>query len=169
MGAEAEIAARLGGELHLFNSPCLSGRGIAPYLRDGESVILRVIGRMHGHELTLELRGQFGHGEALLGRHPTDLIAIGPAFRGLGEIEKLIGPNWNLESLVTQPAIVPNELKGALSPANCARKIPGPLIVLMRPHFLRRQVVQARPLSAGSGSGDEAHAAQSRLDARPQL
>jgi hypothetical protein len=49
---------------------------------------LRVIGRMHRNQLPLKMGRQFGDFQPLVGQHPLDIVAIGLAFRRLGQIEQ---------------------------------------------------------------------------------
>ena len=53
-----------------------------------EAVELRVVGRMHGDQLTLQVRGRLGDLDAGIGADAVDLIAIGLRCRCLFEIEQ---------------------------------------------------------------------------------
>jgi hypothetical protein len=68
----------------------------------GKGIELRVEGGMHRHELALEMGGQLGDRQALVGQQAGDLVAIGLAFRRQVQIEQALVPTGNLHALVAK-------------------------------------------------------------------
>ena len=57
---------------------------------------------MYGDELALQVRGEFGDGEAVLFCDAGDFVAVGFAFAGFFEIEEAGVPRGNLHAFVAE-------------------------------------------------------------------
>ena len=75
--------------------------GVAAQVRGALPVEHRVIGRVDGNHLALEMGREFADCDADIGKLALDLVAIGLALVGEIEIEKAGVPGWNLDSLVS--------------------------------------------------------------------
>ena len=135
MRVEPQPAGRLERQPHLLVGPGLPRLRVAAHLRGREAVEQLVIGGMHRDELALQVRRQLGDRDARLARRARELVAIVLALRCRFEVDQPTVPGRHLHAdiaAVGRPAGEPSqESNGAASPANCARKIPGPLIVLI--------------------------------------
>ncbi len=87
---------------HLLHRPFLALLGIAVHLGRRESVESLVIGRMHGHELSLEMRRQLGDLDAVLLGGTPHFIAIRLGFGRLLEIDEPWIPACDLHALVAE-------------------------------------------------------------------
>src|SRR5690606_9594523 len=97
-GVEAEAARGPGGEVELFDRPFLPRLWIAAYLRWCKGVEQRVVSRMHGHQLTLQVGRQFGDDDSGVLQDAFDLVAISVALGRLSEIEQRRLAGWNLDA-----------------------------------------------------------------------
>ena len=88
MRGEVQVPARARRELDLLGRPLGARPGIVVQPLRREAVEEPVVGRMHGNELPLEMRGQLRDLDAAL-RHPAlQVIAIVPAPGGLGDVDE---------------------------------------------------------------------------------
>ena len=137
MRVEPEIAAGARRELHLLDRPFLPLLRVAANVRRGKGVERVVKGRVDRDELALEMGGELGDLDTVLGGGALQLVAIGLALRSLLEVDQPGIPGRDLHALVAErgrPAADPSKLlNGGSSPTNCARKIAGPLMVFMCP------------------------------------
>ena len=112
MPVDPETARRPGGGEHLADRPFLPGFGIPAHGGHGEAVGGQVEGRMRGDELTLEVRGELRHDEAVVGEKAPDLVDIGLAFGRLLDVDDAAVPCRQLhadEALPFGPARQPRE------------------------------------------------------------
>ena len=86
----------------LVDRPFLAGGGFAADGVRGEAVEGGVVGGVDGDELALEVGGKLGHLEVERGECPLDFVAIGLAFRGLGEVEQAGVPGRDLQAGVAE-------------------------------------------------------------------
>jgi hypothetical protein len=82
------------GAMKLLDRPLLARIRIAADLRRGESVEQAVVGRMHGDELTLQMRRELGDHQPVPVERRLDVVAIGAAFRCLREVEEPVSSVW---------------------------------------------------------------------------
>jgi hypothetical protein len=132
---EPEPARCFSRQLHLLHGPFGSRRRIAAHSFGREAIHRQVVGRMHRNELPLQVGRQLGDLKAELAQRAAHFIAVGVALRGAFKVEQLRCGGWHLHALVAERAaprpIASSELNGAASPANCARKMPGPWMLFM--------------------------------------
>ena len=102
VGDEAEIFGSFGGVMELFDGPGLAGFGIVADFGSGEAVERGVVGGMDGDELALQVRREFGDGEAVLFRDAGDFVAVGFAFAGFFQIEEAGVPRGDLHAFVAE-------------------------------------------------------------------
>jgi hypothetical protein len=101
MGGQPQTARGHCRQLHLLDRPCLTRRRIAAHMRRGKAIELRIEGRMHRHQLALQMGRQLGDLQAFVGQHALDVVAIGLAVRRLLQIEEA-RVSRDLQTLVTQ-------------------------------------------------------------------
>ena len=89
---------RLQRHAHLLHRPLLPRLRVAAHLRRREAVEERVIGRMHRHQLPLQVRRELGHLDAVGLGHALDLVAIVLRGRRLLQVEELPGPGRHLHA-----------------------------------------------------------------------
>ena len=53
---------------------------------------------VHGHQLTGDMRGEFGQGQAMIGQHALDLVGIGLALGSLLHVDKARVPSRDLNT-----------------------------------------------------------------------
>ena len=99
---EAEMLRGLGRVLDLLDRPFLPGLRIVVVFRRGERVEAAVIGWMHGDELALQMRRQFGDLDAGVLADAFHLVAIGFGLGSLFEIEQPAVPARDLYALVAK-------------------------------------------------------------------
>ena len=85
---------------HLIGRPMAPLLGIAANSGRALSVEHRVIGRMDGHHLALEMGGKLADRDADVGELALDLVAIGLAVVSAIEIEEAAVPGRDLDRLV---------------------------------------------------------------------
>ena len=90
------------GQHHLLDRPLLPLRRLAADLLRREGVERVVVGRIHRHQLALQMGGELGDREAVARRDSGDLVAIGLRRRRLGEVEEPSVPGRNLHALVAE-------------------------------------------------------------------
>lgn len=103
--------------------------------RRGKGIKRRVIRWMHRHQLSFKVSGQLADHQPMLRQDAADLVAVGLARRRPLDIKNRRVVAGDLQCLVPQaggPLRYPRQvLNGACGPINCARKMPGPLIVFI--------------------------------------
>ena len=129
---QAQIRRRLGRVQHLLHGPLLARRRIAAHLGRGEAVEAGVVGRVHGHELALQVGRQLGDLQPVLRQRALHFVAIGLALGGVLQVEQAGRPSSASGcpcSLGRRPsfAIESSVSNGAVSPANCGQENGGPL------------------------------------------
>ena len=102
MRVEAEIAAGPRRELHLLDGPRLAALRVAPHLGRGEGVERIVEHGIDGDQLALEMGRELGDLNAVLGRLPFQLVAIGLARGRLVEVDEALVPGGDLHPLVAE-------------------------------------------------------------------
>ena len=85
---EAQVAARLGRELHLFDRPCRALGWLAVQMRRREAVEELVVGGMDGHQLAFEVGGELGDLHAARAHPAGQFVAVVLALGGLGDIDE---------------------------------------------------------------------------------
>lgn len=122
---------------HFLHRPALARLRIAMQRRRGKGVKRRVIRWMHRHQLSFKVSGQLADHQPMLRQDAADLVAVGLARRRPLDIKNRRVVAGDLQCLVPQaggPLRYPRQvLNGARGPINCARKMPGPLIVFIPP------------------------------------
>jgi len=103
MRGQTEALAGLGSQFQLLYRPGLAGRRIAALVFRRESVEQAVIGGMHRDQLALQVGGQFGDLHAVPRQHAGDVVAVGLAACGLGQIEQVGGAGRHLYARIAQP------------------------------------------------------------------
>ena len=101
-GFQPEVLRGLGGGQHLLHGPALPGLRIASHLRRRKAVEACVIGRMDGHELSLEVGREFRDLDAGLAADAGDLVAVGLGASRLLEVEQPCVPGRDLHALVPE-------------------------------------------------------------------
>ncbi len=99
---EAQTLRRPGAQFDLLHCPGLALLRFAVQSQRREAIEQGVIGRMHGDQLTLQMRRKLGHLQAILCQHTGDFIGIGLALRALFEIENRRRRGRDLQSLVAE-------------------------------------------------------------------
>src|SRR5260370_2742892 len=102
MRVKTEIVAGARGELDLVDSPSLARLRIAAHFRRREGVERIVIGRIDGDELPLEMGGEFGDDDSMLGGGALQFIAIGPALRRLAQVYQTRVPGSDLDAPIAE-------------------------------------------------------------------
>ena len=102
MGIQSEMLRSLGRILQLLNRPLRAGRGIAPYFLRRKTIEQFIVGRMHRHQLSLQMRAQFGDRQAGLFHNTFHLISIGLALRRHFQIDATRIPGRDLNPFKTQ-------------------------------------------------------------------
>lgn len=122
---------------HFLHRPALARLRIAMQRRRGKGVKRRVIRRMHRHQLSFKVSGQLADHQPMLRQDAADLVAVGLARRRPLDIKNRRVVAGDLQCLVPQaggPLRYPRQgVERRLRPINCARKMPGPLIVFIPP------------------------------------
>ena len=83
---EPQVLAGFGDVFHLLHGPGLARLRVAVHFGGSEVVELQVVGRVHRHELPLQVSRQLRGLDAVFGHRAADLIAIRLALGGLLEI-----------------------------------------------------------------------------------
>ena len=102
VAGEPHVLRGLGGELHLLLAPGAAVLRLAVDGGGGEGIEALVIGRMHGDELALQMRGKFGDLDAIGAGHTQHLIGIGLGLGGLLQVEEAAVPAGDLDALVAK-------------------------------------------------------------------
>ncbi|MCY1363630.1 hypothetical protein D9M69_503990 [compost metagenome] len=89
---EAQALRSLGGQDHLLHRPGLAGFGFLAHGVGGEAVKRFVVGRVHRHQLPLQVGAELGDGDAVFARHARHLVAIGLRFGGFVEVKNALVP-----------------------------------------------------------------------------
>ena len=100
---QAHASGRLDRQAHLFVRPLLPRLRVAPHLRRGESVEHRVVGRMDGDELPLQMGRELGDLDPVGPRHAHELVAIVLRRRRLLEVDQPAVPGRHLHAEVAKP------------------------------------------------------------------
>ena len=87
MGTETQIPGGLGGIVQLLHRPLRSGLGIVPDFGRGKTVKLGIVGRVHSHQLSLQMGGEFSDLQSGFLDDPPYLIGISFAFSRLFEVQ----------------------------------------------------------------------------------
>ena len=74
--------------MQLVHRPPLARPGIAVHGLRRERIEQAVVSRVHGHELPLQVRGQLGQFDAVLGEPAPDVVTVRPALGSLLEVEQ---------------------------------------------------------------------------------
>ena len=104
VAGQAEPLRRLGGEHHLRDRPLLASLGVAAHLRCGEGVERDVVSRVDRDQLALQVARELGQRDAGILERALDLVAVGIALGGLGEVEQPGVPARDLHPLVAEIA-----------------------------------------------------------------
>ena len=99
---QPQIGRSLGRQHHLLDCPLLPQRRVAPHLGRGKAVKARVVGRVHRHQLALQMGGQLGDLQPVASQNALYLLAIGFALRRLLQVKQARVPTRNLHPLVAQ-------------------------------------------------------------------
>ena len=70
------------------------------YFRRGEGIKLGVEGRVNGDELALEVRAQFGDGDAVFGGNTFEFVCGILAVCDLFQVDETGVPRWDLNAFV---------------------------------------------------------------------
>ncbi|MDT4857327.1 hypothetical protein FQZ97_917480 [compost metagenome] len=89
---ETQTLGSLGGQDHLLHRPGLAGLGVLVHGFGGEAVKRFVVGRVHRHQLPLQVGAELGDGDAVFARHARHLVAIGLRFGGFVEVKNALVP-----------------------------------------------------------------------------
>ncbi len=100
---EPEPAGRTGGFDELIDRPTLTFLRSAFDRWRRKGVKGFVIGRMHGHQLSLQVRGQFGDHQAMARGHARDVVAISLRGRCLFEVDQAWIRRRDLNAFVAEP------------------------------------------------------------------
>ena len=103
MRRQPQIGRGLCCEVHLLDRPGLPRRRAAPHLGRGEPIEGEVVGRMHRHELALQVGRKLRQLQPGLAQRPVHLVAIGPALCGQRQVEQPLVPARYLHALVAKP------------------------------------------------------------------
>ena len=95
---EAEVAAGLGGPHELLHGPRLACFEVAGNFRRSKAAEKHVVGRMAGHELSLQMSRKLGDGDACAASHAKELVAIALALRSLFQVEESRVPGRDLNA-----------------------------------------------------------------------
>ena len=120
---QAEIAGRPGGEMELVHRPLLARGGIAVGRWRREPVERDVVGRVHGDELALEMGRQLRQFDPGLRERAQHLVAVGPAFRGAGEVEQPRVPARYLHPGVAVPGGPSGDTRERVERCGIAREL----------------------------------------------
>ena len=85
---QTQIAARLRRQLHLFDGPSGALGRLAVQMFGGEAVEERVVGRVDRHQLPFEMGREFGDFHATFAHTAGQIVAVGFAFRRLGDVDE---------------------------------------------------------------------------------
>ena len=131
--------------------------------RRREPVKHDIVGGMRGNELALQMGRKLGQRKPGLRQDTLHLVAVILAVGSAGEVEQAPVPGRYLHALIAVPgrqlAIARRLSNGGASPANCARKTAGPLMVFMpiplQVHLSRSAGEVGSRSEPGEGAGRE--------------
>ena len=103
MRRQPEVLRSLRRLHQLIDRPFLPGRRVVADFRGGEAVEGQIVGRMDRDELALEMGGKLRQLHAGFGQRSLDLVAVGLAFGGAGEVEQAGVPGRDLHALEAVP------------------------------------------------------------------
>jgi hypothetical protein len=95
--------------MQLLHRPLLAPGRVVAHFGRGEAVEAGVVGRMHGHQLALQMSRELGDLDAVPPEHAFHFVAVGLAFRGRLEIEEAGVPARDLHPLVAQARRPPGD------------------------------------------------------------
>ena len=88
MRRQSQPARGTRSALQLVSGPGLARCRLTAHMSCGETVKQRIVCRMHRHQLSLQMRRQFGNLQAMRGQQAADVVAIRLAVGRQFEIEQ---------------------------------------------------------------------------------